>query len=62
MKGENDEGERSIDEVMEWAEHLYHLPTGYTGCPRKICTVRISSLKLFLLQFLRKKIFYSKVW
>lgn len=60
MKGENDEGERSIDEVMEWAEHLNHLPTGYTECPRKICTVRIS-LKLFLLQFLRKKIFYSKV-
>lgn len=23
MKGENDEGERSIDEVMEWAKYLY---------------------------------------
>lgn len=40
MKGENDEGERSIDGMTVWAKHLYHLPTGYTGCPKKMCTVR----------------------
>jgi hypothetical protein len=48
MKGENDEGERSIDGMTVWAEHLYHL-TAYTGCPGKMCTVRTQPEITFVL-------------
>lgn len=62
MKGENDEGGRPINGMMVWAEHLYPLPTGYTGCPRKMCTVRTPQ-NYFCCNFSEEEIvIFSKIW
>jgi len=59
MKGENDEGERSIDGMTVWAEHLYHLQQDIQDVPKNVHYENIL-LKLFLLIF-KTKILFSKV-
>lgn len=54
MKGENDEGEISIDGMTVWVEHLY-LPAGIYRMSQKNVYCENTLLKLLLLQFLRKQ-------